>query len=101
MLPDDRKEVATHEGNKVSVAWAKHKNLESGINFDQVLLPRTLIQNELSRVTQAEIESPLPSAVEEILEKQAALYWKDSYYPQSAFIKNEGEIRGTETPARK
>ena len=92
MLPEG-KEVATHQGHKVGVAWAKYKNLDSGINFDQVLVPRELIQRELPRVAQAEITSPMPRAVEKILEKQNSLNWYDEengvhpYYPQSVFIK--------------
>ncbi len=93
-LMPDRNEAITHEGHIASVAWAKWKNLESGKKFDKVLVPRKLLRQELGRVKMIDITS-LPAEAERILQEQQAL-WDDrlnSYFPQSAFARNEAALR--------
>lgn len=98
-MPTDARRIRTHEGYKVSAAWAKYKNLDSGINFDQVLIPRETLEREHGQITQAEIESPVSSAVQAVLDEQKGNIWYDSehgvqsYYPQVAFIRNEDRLR--------
>ena len=93
LLPKDAR-VLTKEGHSASVSWAKWKNKDSGINFDQVLVDRANLLHNASDIQQVRVAS-LPSEVWDIVERQKGLWDSEtqSYTPHSKFLRLEERLR--------
>ena len=68
LLPKDARAL-TKEGHSASVSWAKWKNKDSGINFDQVLVDRANLLHNASDIQQVRV-ADLPSEVWDLVDRQ-------------------------------
>ena len=99
ILPSNAGHVKTHQGHTVSTAWAKWKNAESGINFDQVLVPRDSVHPD--KVIQLELDTLHPDTrrkASDLATEQIALFKRDrlgtwSASPESLFLRTEATLR--------
>ena len=93
LLPKDAR-VLTKQGHSASVSWAKFKNKDSGLNFDQVLVGRASLRSLADQIQQVKV-ADLPSEVWDLVDRQKYLWDAEtnSYSPHSKFLRNEERLR--------
>ena len=93
LLPKDAR-VSTKEGHSASVSWAKFKNKDSGLNFDQVLVGRASLRSLADQIQQVRV-ADLPSEVWDLVDRQTYLWDAEtnSYSPHSKFLRLEERLR--------